>query len=445
MKKSISMIMGLTLTVMFLLCGCGSDGSEGTAAPIGGSKETPEKASEKASKKTPLEDAEEAADLMEEYEMGAADAGVMARLEKTESEIVDEGFLLLCGRYVEKYKEEECVQYVTDAWEDFGKYLSPDNSFAKLLDRMVTGYQTEQFGINTIEERYANIEDLGEALNIWSNSFYVQYRIKTADDTIIGFLEKNLADAPDDTPEVYYYYANDVVYNSLLQSYGAGDVEYVLMSPEPFAQAGAQNVYVVATGTTMKLESAQGFVRDVNVYECISVAQAEQMIYDYDNYYSYYWGLKAREGAIYQILTRVTASEEEQDAFGTASMPQGDDSPEEIYVGTWSDIDNPWCFMTITCEEQAFRIEINWGGNGMRENTRWSLGGWYNEEEGGIYYTGVCQDQYMKEDGTVETSYRYEDGSGFLCFYDGIGLFWEDNRERAGAGCIFVKSSDDVE
>ncbi|MCM1186538.1 MAG: hypothetical protein NC251_10435 [Lachnoclostridium sp.] len=429
MKKSISMIMGLTLTVMFLLCGCGSDGSEGTAAPIGGTKGTPEKASEKASEKTPLENAEDAADLMEEYEAGTADAGVMTRLEKTESEIVDEGFLLLCGRYVERYKEEECVQYVADAWGDFGKYLSPDNSFAKLMDRMVTGYQTEQSGINTIEERYANIEDLGEALNIWSNSFYVQYRIKAADDT----------------PEVYYYYANDVVYNSLLQSYGAGDVEYVLMSTEPFAQAGAQNVYVVATGTTMKLESAQGFVRDVDVYECIPVAQAEQMILDYRIYHSYYGGLKAREGAIYKILTRVTASEEEQDVFGTVSMPRGDESPEEIYVGTWSDIDNPRCFMTITCEEQAFRIEINWGSNGMRENTRWSLGGWYNEEEGGIYYTGTCQDQYMREDGTLETSYRYEDGSGFLGFYDGIGLFWEDNREGAGAGCIFVKDSDDVE
>ena len=376
MKKATGTITALIFTVMFTLCGCASGDSEGMATVKGTSEEKP------------LENAEEAANLMERYEIGTAGEEVLERLGKTDSEIVDRGFRLLCSRYVEKCEEQQnCVHRVVDAWTDFGKYMSSDNDFAELLGTMITDYQTTQSNIKAIEGRYTSKEALGEVWNIWPYNFYVQYRIETAyDDTIVGFLEKNLAAA---TPsKVYYYYANDVVYNSLFESYLAGEVEYVLMCTEPFAKGGAQNVYVAATGAFLTLESSTGFVRDVEIYECIPATQVEQMTEDYNAYEEYFWHKENEESVIYEILTRVAVSGDAQEASGTEIM-----SPKNL-VGTWRNIINVSCDMTITYEEPTYYIEIN-RPSSFTENTRWVLEGQYDKEQGGISYCVICLEEYV--------------------------------------------------
>lgn len=435
MKKATGAIIGLIFTAMFTLCGCASGDSgnnEETSSDAGGMTSVMEVFGE-----TPL-DVEGTAALMEQYESGMAGAKALEKLGKADSEIVDEGFRLLCSRYVERYEEKECVQLAVDALTDFGKYLSPDNDFAELLGTVSAGYQTTKSGMKAIEGKYTGKEALEEVWNILSCSFYVHYRIETAfDDTIVGFLEKNLAAA---TPsKVYYYYANDVVYNSLIESYLAGEAEYVLMCTEPFAKGGVQNVYAAATGEFMTLESSTGFVRNVEIYECIPASQVEQMAEDYYAYYDYFWEKEEKEKLIYKVLTRVAASGDAQKASGTEIMPPGDDKPENIFAGTWWDIISERCNMTITYEEPTYHIEINWASSAM-ENTIWVLEGQYDEEQGGISYCGLCVDEYVSDGGTVNYSYRYETGRGFLRLYDDIGLLlWRDDEEQAGKSCIFEK------
>lgn len=137
------------------------------------------------------------------------------------------------------------------------------------------------------------------------------------------------------------------------------------------------------------------------------------------------------------------ASGDAQEATGTEMMLQGDEKPEEIFVGRWQDIISERCNMTITYEEPAYYIEINWSSSSA-ENTRWVLEGQYDEERGGISYCGLCVDEYVADDGTMDNFYRYEMGRGFLRV-DGIGLlYWEDDEEQAGQSCIFEKYSEDV-
>ncbi len=439
MRKTTGAVIGLILTAMLMLCGCASDdsGDNGeTSSSVGGMASVVEKFAE-----APL-DAEGIVALMEQYESGMAGAEVLEKLEKAEPKIVDEGFRLLCSHYIEKYEGVECVQYVVGAWTDFEEYLSLDNDFAEGLGTMIEGYQTAQSGMKAVEGKYTSIDALGEIWNVQSCNFYVQHRIEKAyDDTIVGFLEKNLAAA---TPsEVYFYYANDAVYNSFLGDYLDGEAEYVLMCTEPFAKGGAQNVYAVTTGTFMTLESSMGFVRDVEIYECIPTSQVEQMTEDYNAYYDCSWKKEEKERAIYEILERIVASGDAQEASGAEIILQGDEKPEEIFVGTWGDIISERCNMTITYEDPIYYIEINWGSSST-ENTRWVLEGQYDEEQDGISYCGPCVDEYLAEDGTMDTFYHYETGRGFL-HVDDIGLlYWEDYEEQAGESCIFEKSSDDI-
>lgn len=438
MKKTTGTIIGLIFTVMFTLCGCasGDSGNNGeTSSGVGGMASDIELFGE-----TPL-DAEEAASLMERYEMGTAEAEALEKLGKTESEIVDEGFRLMCSHYVEKCEQMECVHRVADAWTDFREYLSADNDFAETLGAMIAEYQTAQSGMKAIEKKYASIEALEEIGNILSYNYYVRYRLETAyDDTIVGFLEKNLAEAA--PSEVYYYYANDAVYDSLINDYVSGEGEYVLMCTEPFEKGGVQNVYVSETDAVMTLESSTGFVRDVEIYECIPASQAEQMTEDYNAYYDYSWEKDEKERAVYEVLKRI-ASGDTQEASGTETMPRGDEKPEEIFVGTWQDIISERCNMTIIYEEPTYHIEINWSSS-SRDNTRWVLEGQYDGEQGGISYCGFCMDEFVLDNGAMDVSYRYESGRGFLRV-DGVGLlYWEDDEEQAGTDCIFEKTSDDV-
>ncbi len=149
MKKTTGMMIGLGFTVIFTLCGCasGDSGNTGEASSgVGGTASVIELFGE-----TPL-NAEETASLMERYETGTAEAEALEKLGKTESEIVDEGFRLLCSQYVEKCEQMECVHRVVDAWTDFREYMSADNDFAETLGAMIAEYQTVQSGMEAVEK-----------------------------------------------------------------------------------------------------------------------------------------------------------------------------------------------------------------------------------------------------------------------------------------------------
>lgn len=109
------------------------------------------------------------------------------------------------------------------------------------------------------------------------------------------------------------------------------------------------------------------------------------------------------------------------------------------FVGDWADTISQRCYMTIECSDGInYIIDINWSSSAW-ENTNWVFYGTYDEEEGGILYSGSEIFTVYNDDGTVDETYIYEDGKGILYIGQNGKLYWEDWEENQGENCVFEK------
>lgn len=110
----------------------------------------------------------------------------------------------------------------------------------------------------------------------------------------------------------------------------------------------------------------------------------------------------------------------------------------DAFAGQWQDSVSQRAGMEITFEDGTYEIEINWGSS-ARENTRWNFQGTYDEKRGGIAYTsGQRVEETYPEAGARRMQIVYQDGTGLFKLKEGK-LYWQDEKENAGAESVFVK------
>lgn len=111
------------------------------------------------------------------------------------------------------------------------------------------------------------------------------------------------------------------------------------------------------------------------------------------------------------------------------------------FVGMWWDTYSQRCNMEISSDDGVnYYIDINWGSSAW-ENTHWSFYGTYSDETGGIHYYGSRIEELYFDDGTMQETYAYSDGEGFIWIGDDGMLYWDDYVEQQGRDCAFEKST----
>ena len=138
-----------------------------------------------------------------------------------------------------------------------------------------------------------------------------------------------------------------------------------------------------------------------------------------------------------QQTAQPTAAPEQTTQPAATPQQQGEALPADEFLGTWQDTVSQRCGMKIQIDGTKYVIEINWGSS-ARENTRWSFTGQYDSARGGIAYTGQRVEEVYPEEGKVEETVVYENGTGLLYLKEGL-LYWTDDVEDMGAQCVFEK------
>lgn len=131
------------------------------------------------------------------------------------------------------------------------------------------------------------------------------------------------------------------------------------------------------------------------------------------------------------------------DDVGTAEMEETkaeSQNHSKEFTGDWTDSNSQRCYMSINCDNGIdYTIEIHWAQSSS-ECYDWFFRGTYDEEKEGISYTGKAVFSVYNNDGSVDETCVYNDGTGVIYIGENGKLYWEDNKENAGADCIFEKS-----
>ena len=103
--------------------------------------------------------------------------------------------------------------------------------------------------------------------------------------------------------------------------------------------------------------------------------------------------------------------------------------------------------LTMYWEEAGFRTLITWSSSASEE-TEWEYYCYYNEEDNTVDSLpfGVRTNNVFNEDGELVSSEEiYTDGEAVFRFDDEKRLIWEDKKENAGDGMLFLKIYEDGE
>lgn len=139
------------------------------------------------------------------------------------------------------------------------------------------------------------------------------------------------------------------------------------------------------------------------------------------------------------LETVFTDGEEKKD---TASLNEQTNPISQAmdYIGEWQDIESQRCNMSIEyVDGESYFIDINWGSSAW-DNTHWSFEGTFDIKTGAIIYRGSRIEEYYSEQGDMQETYVYTDGEGKIFIGNDGVLYWEDYKEAAGDGCIFMKN-----
>ncbi|MBR4500298.1 MAG: hypothetical protein IKP22_00190 [Clostridia bacterium] len=124
--------------------------------------------------------------------------------------------------------------------------------------------------------------------------------------------------------------------------------------------------------------------------------------------------------------------------------------PEETYTGVPVEaaaFEGSWqcdrAIADIVWEEEGFRVNISWGSSAW-ENTEWEYSCFYHSEDNTLVSMPFgIRTEYVYDDNGEQVSAKevYRDGcAAFSRDADGC-LVWKDEKENAGNGMRFVKTS----
>ncbi len=113
---------------------------------------------------------------------------------------------------------------------------------------------------------------------------------------------------------------------------------------------------------------------------------------------------------------------------------------DNIFVGTWWDLDSQRCNMEITRFENCYDIAINWS-NSASDGYTWYYWGTYDPELGVIACNaGSKFYSCTLENGETGSVSEYTDGTATLWIGADGYLYWDDDVENAGETCYFEKA-----
>lgn len=118
--------------------------------------------------------------------------------------------------------------------------------------------------------------------------------------------------------------------------------------------------------------------------------------------------------------------------------------PEDFELaGEYQDETSQRATMTITPDgEDHYQVEISWGDSDT-QTTVWAFEGDFDREGGLLSYKDCIKSILtVTEDDGMKEEIVYESGKGALLYFD-EGLHWQDDKEDAGKGCVFVKTGDE--
>ena len=133
---------------------------------------------------------------------------------------------------------------------------------------------------------------------------------------------------------------------------------------------------------------------------------------------------------------------EESSASYNGDMQGRSDIINDMFVGTWWDINSQRCNMEIEAyDDGIFSIEINWS-SGASENTAWHFTGVYDDEYNELEYYGTCVNEFYNDDGTMKITTIYDDGSGSFYFGADDRLYWYSLNDSSAERCVFERAEE---
>ena len=125
----------------------------------------------------------------------------------------------------------------------------------------------------------------------------------------------------------------------------------------------------------------------------------------------------------------------------TACGKSGNEEFLDKYVGMWMDSSEKSCLMSVKCEDgKNFIIDIYWSED---NDMHMVLDGEYDSKKGGLAYTGSKISEIYGDDGELEEVMEYDDATGLIYFGQDGSLYWDDEKEKLGKGCVFVRADEE--
>ena len=113
---------------------------------------------------------------------------------------------------------------------------------------------------------------------------------------------------------------------------------------------------------------------------------------------------------------------------------------DDAFAGRWQAVETPQYYMDISRNDSGYTLEIVWAG-ASRGNIVWRVTGTYDEDWGGVAYTGAKYEDVVQEDGTIDSVPvpEREEISGMVYLEDDGTLRWIDDFDHAGDDLSFAK------
>ncbi|MBR0537965.1 MAG: hypothetical protein IJK40_07430 [Clostridia bacterium] len=117
--------------------------------------------------------------------------------------------------------------------------------------------------------------------------------------------------------------------------------------------------------------------------------------------------------------------------------PQAPDAPVTEFTGNYQ-AGRPGATVETGSGDRGMRVTIHWS-SGASENTEWFLEGDLDSDTLVMRYKNCrCVDTVYNEDGSVNETVRYANGTGSLRFANG-GFTWQDDVENMGKDLFFER------
>lgn len=328
--------------------------------------------------------------------------------------IIEKYFVNTIQKKELSWNDEEARSVAVSYNEIINDEASTMNNYLTLLEN----YNNLKSILNKYPKYNGKITDFN---NIVSTTVYVSSRVKSS-----SHIEVAGYSLTDEYTDAYYVTGYTYLFGEPIPE--PDYLEAIVISDEPLSK-GLSNLTLEKIGP-YKTVSDDGFEKTLDSYRTVS----QQEIDDYNASKDNILKRKLLSSFMDDIETNMTSALSGNE---TTDLPNINNTKSNFnYSGNWSDSVSQRCFMKVSFENGLYFINIDWSSSAY-DSTSWNFIGYYDDKENCIIYkNGICKSIYEDELGYITSETVYENGSGKIYEKD-LNLYWIDNIENQGAGCIF--------